>query len=436
MNLFAALIAAAAIGGAYPSQDALPRKPSFGVQMTAAQGGVSLTTVFAGSTAEGAGLKPGDVITKVNGAAIAAPNQVMPALSALKLGDKFDIEYRRGDAEKKVSATLKERPRDKGANYEVIYDHVVTNGYRVRTMISKPTAPGKRPVFFVIQGLGNFSMDTPLFTGPYGKFLEAFNADGYVTVQVDKPGQGDSEGGATADVDFDRELDCYRQALKAVKRYPFVDPDRIYIFGHSMGGLFGPIVAAEEKVAGLAVYGTVCKTWTEYWLENVRRQDALGGMTWSQVHEHSQRLSAFIHYFVGEKKTPEEIVKLRPDLKATVDENSPDGKTWATRTFSFWWQLNSKNLPEIWSKVDSNVLAMWGENEWISTREDHPLIAEIVNLTHPGKGKFVLVESSDHGFFRSTSVKDSFTRYGRPGSEFNPRVIELLKQWIAEIEKR
>jgi len=43
-----------------------------------------------------------------------------------------------------------------------------------------------------------------------------------------------------------------------------VDQDNVFIVGHSMGGVFAPILAAEFPVKGIAVYGTVVKTWTEY----------------------------------------------------------------------------------------------------------------------------------------------------------------------------
>jgi hypothetical protein len=43
--------------------------------------------------------------------------------------------------------------------------------------------------------------------------LNEFAKSDYVTVQVEKPGIGDSEGGPFADLDFATELDAYRQAL-------------------------------------------------------------------------------------------------------------------------------------------------------------------------------------------------------------------------------
>ena len=58
---------------------------------------------------------------------------------------------------------------------------------------------------------------------------------GYVTLRVERPGCGDSEGGPLRDVDFDVELDGYLEALRALKQLDSVDADRVYLFGHSMG---------------------------------------------------------------------------------------------------------------------------------------------------------------------------------------------------------
>ncbi len=71
---------------------------------------------------------------------------------------------------------------------------------------------------FLIQGIGLASIDNPV--GPlssYKTIIDDFTRHGFVTLRVDKPGCGDSEGGPARDVDFDTELDGYRQALKMLK---------------------------------------------------------------------------------------------------------------------------------------------------------------------------------------------------------------------------
>ncbi len=423
----------------------LPRKGLLGAQLLAlsadaksaagVESGVLVGTVFPGTTAEAHGLKSGDVVVSIDGKPITTPAEGVAAANTVLVGLRFEMRIVRGRDPQTLSMTMQERPRDKGENYEVLYDHVVSNGRRIRTLISKPTGPGKRPVFFLIQGLGGFSLDNPIGTGAYAPLVKSFVDEGWVTVRVDKPGQGDSEGGPTADEGFDAELDCYRQALKAIKGYDFVDQDRIFIFGHSMGGCFGPIIASEEKVAGIAVYGTVVKTWLEYWLENVRRQQLLAGSTYADLHESMQSLGRFMHYLFKEKLGPDDIKKQHPDLTALTNSFFPNGVHMSTRVMDFWRELDAKNFASFWERVSANVLAMWAENEFIATREDHVMIADIVNSKRPGTAEFVVVKESDHGFFKTTSATDSHRKWGQPGGEFNPEVIRLLKEWIAKVEK-
>jgi uncharacterized protein len=102
------------------------------------------------------------------------------------------------------------------------------------------------------------------------------------------------------------------------------------------------------------------------------------------------------------------------------------------RPVAFWAQLSNYNFPSYWAKVDAHVLALWGSSEFITTEEDHPLIAEVVNKAQPGRGKYVRLEESDHGFKKTASIEDSFRRWGQPG-EFNPNVVEALKAWTKEV---
>ncbi len=121
---------------------------------------------------------------------------------------------------------------------------------------TKPKGEGRHPALFFIQGIGLYSIDNPV--GPLGShkiIVDDFARRGFVTLRVDKPGCGDSEGGPARDVDFDTELDGYRQALKMLKARGDVDTDRVFIFGHSMGGVMAPLLAAGvPTVQGVIVF--------------------------------------------------------------------------------------------------------------------------------------------------------------------------------------
>lgn len=78
-------------------------------------------------------------------------------------------------------------------------------------------------------------------------------------------------------------------------------------------------------------------------------------------------------------------------------------------------------------------MAIWGGADFIATEADHPFIVEIVNRARPGRGTYVVLEGSDHGFRKAASTRDSFTRWKSPGGEFNPEIITTPKQWTEKV---
>lgn len=452
ISTFAAILAAAlvpAISAIPPfvaaQNDPLPRKPTFGAQIAPIPNdqrvkaglkegeGVLLPQILPGQTAEAVGLKAGDILLSLNGQPIGGAPAVAQFVATNPAGKDVSFEIVRDGKKSTVKGKLVERPREISSEYDVIYSQVPSNGKRMRMVVTKPKTSGKFPVMVLIQGLGPSVMDTPLTgAGPYSKILYAFATDGWVTVRVDKPGVGDSEGGPYETVDFNTEMDIYRQAIKAAKDMPYVDPDKVFIFGHSMGGAFGPIVASETKIRGIAVAGTVAKTWTEYFLENTRRQEVLAGANPAAVDATLRNQAAAMSAMLDLGMTPDEVATKYPKLAEAARGVAPNGLMYG-RPVAFWSQLSNYNFPEYWTKVDAHVLALWGESEFITTEEDHPLIARVVNQAHPGKGKYVKLAQSDHGFKKTTSMEDSFRRWGQPGGEFNWNVVEALKAWTKEV---
>lgn len=67
---------------------------------------LAVTDVAAGSPAEAAGLKAGDLILEVDGAAAATAVVLNDALTAKKAGDKIKLRISRGGPEQEIEATL------------------------------------------------------------------------------------------------------------------------------------------------------------------------------------------------------------------------------------------------------------------------------------------------------------------------------------------
>src|SRR5512135_178252 len=161
-------------------------------------------------------------------------------------------------------------PRESYPGVEVLYDAVSdAQGHRLRLVVSRPAGgPGRYPAIFVVGWLSCDSVEAPRDTrDASGRVFQALAVlPGFVTVRLDKPGVGDSEG-VCRETDFATELAGYRAAFRGLARYDFIDPDRVFLLGISNGGGIAPLVAGDAPVRGYVIDGGWVKTWFEHMME-------------------------------------------------------------------------------------------------------------------------------------------------------------------------
>lgn len=397
-----------------------------------AAGGLVVRAVVPGSAAERSGLAADDVVIAVDDLPVADPSAFVRAIAGRRAGDRVRIQMLRAGEPRSIEATLLERPREQSDAHKVIYGSVPAPGGLLRTIVTRPQGEGPFPALLLIQGLGCYSVENP--TGDlagYAVILEGFSRAGFVTMRVEKPGCGDSLGGPCPEIDFSTELDGYRRGLQTLQGLPFVDPDRVIIFGHSMGGVMGPLLAVDEPVRGLAVYGTVVKTWFEYLLENSRRQLLLAGTPAAEVDRTLRDQSRYLAAFLLQGKSLRQIAEEQPELRPRIEQEAPDLDHMFGRNPAFFQHLAALNLPAAWQRVDADVLAIWGRADYVSSPDDHEQIAAIINDRHPGRAQYVPLDDTDHGFFRASGCEEAFNRDG-PG-ELNPEIVGILVNWARSI---
>ncbi len=437
-----AVVLGVVAAGIARADEALPRRARLGAAIESAEGGgVRITQVLPGSAAERGGLKAGDVIRAVDGKPTGRVADVFRGLRSLG-GRETAFELTRDGEPSSLTVRLDAWPREPETDaYRVEYGDVASKAGRLRTIAYVPKAAGPKgryPALLILQGLGMATLDNPRPGEPidraiYPAIAAGLAGAGFVTLRVDKAGCGDSEGDAPA-LDFAGELDGYRAALKALKARPDVDPDRVFLFGHSMGGIFAPIVAGEVPVRGVAVYGTVFKTWLEYMLENGRRQHTLAGGNLAMLDIGIRIQERCLHELLVARKAPEAILREIPEAVTVRPAIGFDGDQVFGRHYTFFHQLNDVNIPLAWGRIEADVLSLWGEADAVSGRDDHEAIAAVVEAAHPGRGQFRVVPRSGHGFDRADSPREAL-RAAMPGGkrgDFNPAILEALRPWMVE----
>lgn len=406
--------------------------PGWSLDPPGPQAWAVVRSVDSGGAAQAAGLRAGDRLLSIGERRLDTETALEDALFALRAGEEPRLEILREGRPLQLRIALPPLPTEQIPGVEVELSSVISDrGHRLRTVVTRPKGiSGRRPGIFLAGWMSCDSVEVPV--GPpdgFNLLLRGLAAkSGFVMMRMDKPGIGDSEGPPCSALDLETELAGYRAAFRAFRARPDVDPDRIIVLGMSNGGGFGPLVTGEAKARGFIVSGGWSKTWLEHMLEVERRRLTLRGLSPGEVSATMKATAELYDRYLNGRRTPGEVIRDHPHL-APLWPGDPVRQY--GRPAAFFWQLQALNLAEVWSKVDVPTLALWGEHDWVMSREDHELIAALVNRNRPGAGTFRAVAKMSHGYRIHESLEKSFRDHAS-GSFHEPLVDEIVA-WLNKV---
>ena len=124
-----------------------------------------------------------------------------------------------------------------GVNYERYIASYQSEGLKIYALLTVPQ--GERPADgwpVVVFNHGYIPPDQYRTTERYVAYVDGFARNGYIVLRSDYRGHGDSEGEARGAYDSPAYTVDVLNAVAAIKNYPDADPERIGMWGHSMGG--------------------------------------------------------------------------------------------------------------------------------------------------------------------------------------------------------
>lgn len=309
------------------------------------------------------------------------------------------------------------------------------DGTRLRTVLTRSTGSrGRLPAILFVQWLSCASIELPASKDDgWSRMLRRVARDsGAVMMRTEKAGVGDSEGGPCAELDYETELDHHRDALAALRRSEHVDPERIVVFGASMGGNMAPLVAEGQDVAGIMVWGGGAHTWFERTLAFERRAKEFNGIPAAELDRYIKKLALFLSGYLLNARTPDAIAERDPDLAGiwTQIVGTGDGTQYG-RPLAFHQQAQAQNWPAAWAAVRAPVLALYGEYDWFESEDAHRLVADIVNRQHPGQGRFVVIPGTDHHFMRYPDRVAAFREEG--GTVNADAAAKEMLRWLQNV---
>jgi uncharacterized protein len=272
-----------------------------------------------------------------------------------------------------------------------LHHTIQIDGANYQAIITKPETPGKHPAVFLIGGLGCYSLDNLKPDDPFFQLLSGLTQRGYVTMRVDKNGEGKSEGPPCDSPQSDLQLAVKRSlaGLNALAASDYVDRDNIVILAHSIGPLEGVLVAQKFPVRGFIAAETIGRSWFEYELENVRRQLFILGHPYDEADRTVRITERCQHRFFVDKQTPEQILKTSPECKDAVN-------TFGV-SYTYLQQIADLDLAVEWKKVDVPVLVTYGTSDPATWAEENRYLVDMINSFHPGRASYLEFPGMGHG---------------------------------------
>lgn len=147
------------------------------------------------------------------------------------------------------SLLVVEETLDRGSNYNRSIVSYYSEGLKLYGLLTVPI--GDPPLTgwpVIVFNHGYIAPDSYKPTERYEEYVEAFAANYYIVFRPDYRGHGNSEGTANGGYSTpDYTIDVLN-AVASIQLYPLADPDRIGMWGHSMGG----------QITLRAMVGTCC----------------------------------------------------------------------------------------------------------------------------------------------------------------------------------
>ncbi|MDB5454293.1 MAG: hypothetical protein JWO33_2871, partial [Caulobacteraceae bacterium] len=395
--------------------------------------------VLPGQTAESLGLKAGDRIVEAGGKPTATVPDVIAFVGTLRAGVPVELVVERDGQTLRLSGKAIGRPRETYVGAQVRYGEMAFRGGRVADILVTPNGVKDPPVVYYIQGFNCGSIESSDPEGLYRRLTSALVEAGIAVYRVEKPGVGDSTGGVSCtQIDYATELDSFRTAYRRLTGELGFPAQRVFMLGHSLGGLEAPMLADERAPRGVAVYGTVVRNWADYHHDiDAFQAFVMAGVDPVAEQQRAEGGREVVRRFYFERQSPRQIVAARPELEPYVRGllDWDGGDNAMGRHFKYLQDMASLPLVQAWRDARTNVLALYGASDMVALNdEDHRMIADVANFYRPGSGTFIEVADTGHGM-DLIGPRDAVRRQALAGGpaeppKFNPKVAEALIGWI------
>ena len=291
--------------------------------------------------------------------------------------------------------------------------------YPLKGKLTLPEGDGPFPGVVLVHGSGSSNMDEKVGKlTPFRDLAEGLAARGIAAVRYDK--RSFAHGlkmlrEKTLITVKEETIDDAISAIGLLKADPRIDPERIYLIGHSMGAMLAPRIDAE----GGNCRGLVLMAGTPRKLEEVLKE---------QVEEQLAQMPPFVRK-LSEKKS-RQLLDSFDGLYEMTDNQAKSKKMGGGTTLYYFKEMGEHPTGDYLKELEKPVLIMQGGRDFqvkahVDFREYQHLLKEKPNVT------FRLFEELNHCFVPAISdqiskAKQEYAAERHIGSD----VVDQIARWI------
>lgn len=197
-------------------------------------------------------------------------------------------------------------------------------------------------------------------------------------------------------------------AAQYLRQQKNIDPNRVYILGHSLGGMMLPRIALNDTaLAGLIFMAAPAKSFPDKVIEQM---DYLSTLYPEKKEEYA--------------KGKEEFIRLKTKW---YDSTTPAGYLPFNSPPSYWMDLDNYNQTEVAQKVTQPMLFLQGDADYQVTVEDFELWKKA--LKNNPLATFKVFKSLTHNMIYGVHSPPSPDDY-KTVDNVHESVIQAIAQWV------
>ena len=294
--------------------------------------------------------------------------------------------------------------------------------YPLKGMLTLPEGEGPFPGVVLVHGSGSSNMDEKVGKlTPFRDLAEGLAAQGIASVRYDKRsfahGLKMLRDRSLMITVREETIEDAVSAIDLMKADSRIDPDRIYLIGHSMGAMLAPRIDAE----GSGCRGLVLMAGTPRKLEEVLKD---------QVEEQLAQMPAFVRKLSGKKMR--QLMAQFDGMYDLTDQEAKAKKIGGGTTLYYFKEMGEHPAGDYLTRLEKPVLILQGGKDFqakadVDFRGYQELLKDRPNVT------FRLFEELNHAFVPAihTQISKAKKEYGVE-RHIGGDVIKGIAHWIHE----